>query len=133
MFIQTSAVSDENKLEFYPGQDVFSSGPAEFTRDNSADSPMAERILNIDAVSSVTLMSDKLLVEKAENSDWADLKTPILTAIMQHYESGDASVVSNDVMSDADNEIIEQVKDLLDTRIVPAVTQSGGDVAFHSY
>ncbi len=133
MFIQTNALSDETRMEFYPGKAVSVSGHIEISRDNHSASPLAARLFEINEVNAVVLMSDKLVVEKNANVDWAEIRMPLLAAIMQHYESGDPVVIESSDTSEADQEIIDQVKDLLQTRIVPAVTQSGGDVAFHSY
>lgn len=134
MFIQTQVLSDENRMEFFPGAAVYPEGPLEIKRDDEHRSAMASRLFAIDGVLAAVLMPDRLVVEKSGNTDWSELKTFILGAVMQHYESGDSVVSEAEAaVSEADQEIVAQAKELLATRILPVITQSGGDIAFHSY
>jgi Fe-S cluster biogenesis protein NfuA len=135
MFIQTKPGETATDLEFFPGKTVFGMGPLEIDRDKAEKlSPLARRLYTVDGVSHVILNPESVTVSRTPEADWASLRTEVFGAIVKHFETGEPAVLETE--SDAgefDSEIIEQVKDLLATRIVPAVTQSGGDVAFHSY
>ncbi|MCF8468110.1 MAG: NifU family protein [Sneathiella sp.] len=137
MFIQTKAGENATELEFFPGQTVYEDGPMSFTREDAEQkSPLACRLYEIEGVTAVTLKKESVAVSKMAAADWARLRTEIFGAIVKHFQSGDPVVttISDDEMpGEFDAEIIDQIEDLLATRIVPAVTQSGGDVAFHSY
>ncbi|WP_373086057.1 NifU family protein [Sneathiella sp.] len=137
MFIQTKTGENAAELEFFPGEAVYSDGPLDVSKEEAATkSPLASRLYETEGVAGVTLKPESIEVSKTAEADWASLRTEIFGAIMKHFQSEDPVV--NDVVDDSeagefDTEIIDQVKDLLATRIVPAVTQSGGDVSFHSY
>lgn len=137
MFIQTKPGDNANELEFFPAETVYENGPLEVSQEDAASkSPLAHRLYEIDGVAAVTLKSESIVVSKTDARDWSSLRTEIFGAIVAHFQSGE-SVVSENTGTEApgefDAEIIDQIKDLLATRIVPAVTQSGGDVSFHSY
>lgn len=137
MFIQTKPGDTATELEFFPAEKVFENGPLAIAREKAAEkSPLAARLYAIDGVTAVTLKEDSIVVAKAETADWSLLRTEIFGAIVAHFKSGEAAVRENtddEAPGEFDEQIIEQIKDLLSTRIVPAVTQSGGDVSFHSY
>ncbi|GLQ05359.1 NifU family protein [Sneathiella chinensis] len=136
MFIQTQAGDTPARLEFYPGKSVVEAGGIKINREEAESrSPLAQRIYAVAGVEGVTLNTDSVLVEKSADANWDTLRTEIFGAIMAHYESGAPALKEGASGEDGefDTEIIDQVKDLLATRIVPAVTQSGGDVGFHSY
>ncbi len=134
MFIQTQAGESATELEFFPGQAVHAAGSLTVAASEAeAASPLAQRLYDVEGVASVTLQPESILITRREDQDWELLRTSIFSAIMAHFQSGDP-VVSEDVEEgEFDAEIIAQVKDLLSTRIVPAVTQSGGDVSYHSF
>jgi len=137
MFIQTQAGKTETVLNFFPGCDVYEAGPLRVSRDEAATlSKLAARIYAIAGIETVTLLKDSISIERVDAVDWDALRTEILSAINAHYSSGDATVEENvaaETVGEFDEEVVAQVKDLLATRIVPAVTQSGGDVSFHSF
>jgi Fe-S cluster biogenesis protein NfuA len=135
MFIQTKPGETATELEFFPGKPVFGNGPLEVDRATAEKmSPLAQRVFAIEGVSKVVLKADSVTVSKIPEADWATLRTEIFGALVAHFDSGDPALLEEtSEPGEFDAEIIEQVKDLLSTRIVPAVTQSGGDVAFHSY
>ena len=147
MFIQTEAMPDANRMKFYPGEAVLSSGVAEFGDEEAAErSPLAARLFNIDGVSGATFYGDFITVIREEEADWQVLKPMILGAIMDHYASGkpillDAATAGApdeeagfDIQDDpADAEIIAQIQDLMGTRIKPAADQMGGDVIYKAY
>ena len=147
MFIQTEAMPDANRMKFYPGEAVLSSGVAEFGDEEAAErSPLAARLFNIDGVSGATFYGDFITVIREAEADWQVLKPMILGAIMDHYASGkpillDAATAGApdeetgfDIQDDpADAEIIAQIQDLMGTRIKPAADQMGGDVIYKAY
>ncbi len=134
MFIQTKPGHNANYQEFFPGQAVLGNGQRHFSaKEAETFSPLAAAIYSVEGVQTVTLLADSILVEKPEEKDWSELNTSIFSAIMAHFNSGKPVVVESEQDVDMDEEIIAQAKDLLATRIVPAVTQSGGDVEFHSF
>jgi Fe-S cluster biogenesis protein NfuA len=137
MFIQTKPGDTATELEFFPAERVLEHGALAIAQDEAdAKSPLAARLYAIEGVTGVTLTEKSIIVAKADSRDWSSLRTEIFGAIVAHFQSGDPSVsdtADSEAPGEFDAEIIEQIKDLLSTRIVPAVTQSGGDVSFHSY
>lgn len=141
MFIQTETTPNPATLKFLPGETVLSSGTADFpTPEAGAASPLAQRIFAIEGVTAVFLGSDFVTVTKADDQPWDHLKPSVLGAIMEHYQSGDP-VITGDGHGGAghaehdgpDGEIVGQIKELLDTRVRPAVAQDGGDITFHGF
>lgn len=135
MFIQTQAANNDAEMEFFPGREVSVTGDISISESAAAGkSPLAARLYAINGVSAVTLKAESILLEKQEQANWELMRTEIFSAIMSHYQSGEMTVTDKtENAGEFDAEIIEQTKDLLATRIIPAVTQSGGDVEFHSY
>ncbi len=140
MFIQTESTPNPATLKFLPGQSVLPAGTADFPAPEAASaSPLASRIFGVDGVTGVFLGSDFVTVTKDEGQEWDILKAPILGAIMEHFQSGDPAVVgeaqdSGHAEHDGeDGEIVSQIKELLDTRVRPAVAQDGGDITFKGY
>jgi len=141
MFIQTEATPNPNTMKFLPGQDVLGTGTAFFTdKDNAAKSPLAAALFEIKDVRAVFYGSDFITVTKAEDAGWEVIKPPVLTTIMEHYvsgkplivEAGAAATASRSYSAD-EQEIVDQIKELLETRVRPAVAQDGGDIIFHAY
>ncbi len=139
MFIQTEQTPNPSTLKFLPGRVVLEQGTADFaTVDSATRSPLARRLFEVDGVERVFLGSDFITVTKAVTQDWQIMKPAVLGGIMEHFTSGEP-VLQPDETSDArvsaeeDDEIVAQIKELLDTRIRPAVAQDGGDIVFHSY
>ena len=121
-----------------PGDKVLKSGSIDFSNvESSTNSPLAKRLFEIDGVSRVFLSSDFISVTKDSTLEWNTLKPSILTGIMEHYSSGlpavnieEESIENN---SDEDTETVKQIKDLLETRVRPAVAMDGGDISFCSF
>ncbi len=139
MFIQTEATPNPATLKFLPGSVVMASGTANFTAsDESARSPLAQRLFAIEGVAGVFLGADFITATKYPDDDWDVLKPRILSAIMDHYTSGDL-VVNADPMesgASADGEqsaVVTQIIELLETRVRPAVAQDGGDIVFRGF
>lgn len=139
MFIQTEETPNPATLKFLPGRTVMESGTASFEDAESADrSPLAERLFEIDGVSGVFLGSDFISVSKEDGREWFLLKPAVLGAIMEHFVAGHPVLLSEEAGAaegDAgeDSEIVQQIKELLDTRVRPAVAQDGGDILFHGF
>ena len=146
MFIQTEDTPNPLTLKFIPGRDVSPGAPREFrTAPEAYASPLAAELFEVDGVSRVYFGSDFLTVTKhAGDLDWRHLKAPILAAIMEHFASGqplyrgegagDGQVGHDDAVYEGDAaQIVAEIKDLLDTRIRPAVAQDGGDILFDKF
>lgn len=138
MFIQTEQTPNPATLKFLPGRDVLGRGTADFPDAESAvRSPLAHRLFEIDGVVGVFLGSDFVTVTKVEDTDWYVLKPSILGAIMEHFASGRPVMIGEaedaHAASAEDDEVVGQIKELLDTRVRPAVAQDGGDITFHGF
>ncbi len=140
MFIQTESTPNPATLKFLPGQAVMPVGTADFPNAEAAStSPLALRVFDVDGVLGVFFGPDFVTVTKDDAVDWAHIKPAILGAIMEHYQSGepvmsDESGTVGHAIGDGENEeIIAQIKELLDTRVRPAVAQDGGDITFHGF
>ena len=139
MFIQTEATPNPATLKFEPGRSVMESGTVNFpTREDAVTSPLASHLYEIEGVDGVFFGADFITVTKADGQEWAQLKTPILGVIMEHFTSdaplfSGAAAVSAHASSDEDNELVAQIKELLDTRVRAAVAQDGGDILFHGF
>ncbi len=140
MFIQTEATPNPATLKFLPGRLVLEDGTAEFRdADEAAGSPLAQRLFAVNGVSGVFLGSDFVTVTKA-GGEWQHLKPAVLGAIMEHFLSGaptlqaDAPEETGEEFFDGDDgEIVETIKELLETRVRPAVARDGGDITFRGY
>ena len=137
MFIQTEDTPNPATLKFIPGVDVLPGNSAEFNAsDDAKASPLASRLLRIDGVESVFLSGDFVSITKADQMEWFALKPSVLAGIMEHFASGlpvmDVAQDSEGDNSD-DDEVVQQIKHLLDTRVRPAVAMDGGDITFHSF
>ena len=139
MFIQTQDTPNPATLKFIPGVPVMDHGTADFTdSDAAARAPLARRLFQIDGITGVFLGQDFIAVTKAETLDWFALKPSILAGIMEHYASG-LPVIENDaVVADThadggDSDTVQQIKQLLDTRVRPAVAMDGGDIVFQDF
>jgi len=142
MFIQTEPTPNPNTMKFLPGQDVLAGKTAFFTsKENASESPLAQALFELPDIRAIFYGSDFITVTKTEASSWDVLKAQILTTIMEHYQSGNplmlvgkAAAAKEGKAYDAEEqEIVDQIKELLETRVRPAVAQDGGDIIFHSY
>ena len=141
MFIQTEATPNPATLKFLPGREVMGDGRvADFAdADTAAASPLARRLFEVDGVTGVFFGSDFITVTKADG-EWQHLKPALLGAIMEHFTSGAPVIHEGNGGADVhaahegdDVEIVDQIKELLDTRVRPAVAQDGGDITFQGY
>ncbi|GAB4262286.1 MAG: NifU family protein [Pararhodobacter sp.] len=139
MFIQTESTPNPATLKFLPGQDVLGRGTADFPdADSAGASPLARAIFAVPGVTAVFLGADFITVTKADTTEWAHLKPSILGAILEHFQSGRPAIegeaeAAHAAQDGPDAVIVEQIKELLDTRVRPAVAQDGGDITFHGF
>ena len=144
MFIQTEATPNPQVLKFLPGREVFPEGSRDFRdAEDARASPLAAELFEIDGVERVYFGGDFITVGKREDLGWPLLKAPILAAIMDHFTSGqplmrDAGAAGgghdeHEVYEGDTAQIVAEIKDLLDTRIRPAVAQDGGDILFNRF
>lgn len=141
MFIQTEATPNPQTMKFLPGVQVMPGGTKFYTNTESAkESPLANALFMLDGVNAIFLGSDFITITKAENHEWATLKPHLLTTIMDFFVSGGEvirgakkpeSPLSS--ASDDDSDIVREIKELIDTRVRPAVAMDGGDIVFHSF
>jgi Fe-S cluster biogenesis protein NfuA len=137
LFIQTEQTPNPSTLKFLPGRVVMEKGTADFANVEAATpSPLAKRLFAIEGVERVFFGSDFVTVTKTADRDWQIMKPSILGGIMEHYTSGDPVIVDGEAATAAaadDDEVVAQIKELLDTRVRPAVAQDGGDIVFHEF
>lgn len=136
MFIQTEETPNPATLKFIPGRTVMAEGTAEFRSPEAAGrSPLAGALFEVEGVAGVFLGRDFVSVSKAEDKDWFSLKPAVLAAIMDHFTAGRPVIESAAAVLDdgEDDEIVLQIKELLETRVRPAVAQDGGDIIFHGF
>jgi len=140
MFIQTEATPNPATLKFLPGRAVLETGTMDL-RDpaDAAKSPLAERLFGIPGVCGVFFGTDFITVSK-NASDWQQLKPAILGAIMEHFMSGapilaeeEKAEVKDEFFDEADAETVATIKELIETRVRPAVANDGGDITFRGY
>ncbi len=141
MFIQTESTPNPATLKFLPGQTVLDAGTADFpSADAAGSSPLAQRIFAVAGVTGVFFGNDLVTVTKADSIEWDHIKPAILGAVMEHFQSGQP-VMSGEATAASghaehtgeDGEIVDQIKELLDSRVRPAVAQDGGDITFHGF
>ena len=139
MLIETEDTPNPETLKFIPDRIVLKTGTADFSSKEFASvSPLASRLFDIDGVSRVFLATDFISVTKDIQLDWNNLKPLILTGIMEHFSSGLPTInetedKQSEYINEEDSETIKQIKDLLETRVRPAVAMDGGDITFCSF
>lgn len=136
MFIQTESTPNPLTLKFIPGVEIMKTGTAFYTSvEAAAPSPLAQKLFATEGVAAVFLGSDFVTVTKTEGSDWNVLKPTLLASIMDHLVSGFPVIAETKTSVDHtnDSEIVKQIRELIDTRVRPAVAQDGGDIVFHSF
>ncbi len=141
MFIQTEQTPNPATLKFLPGREVLSGQTADFPDPAQAGaSPLAQRLFQIEGVTRVFLGADFITVTKGDDREWYLLKPAILGVVMEHFTAGrpvliDQSQAAPEGAADSeeDSEVVAQIKELLDTRVRPAVAQDGGDIIYHGF
>jgi Fe-S cluster biogenesis protein NfuA len=141
MFIQTEATPNPATLKFLPGRTVLGDQTREFRSiEDSEVSPLARRLFEVPGVTGVFFGSDFVTITKA-NGEWQHLKPALLGAIMEHYLSGEpilsgaaeAEMPADEFFAESDAETVATIKELLETRIRPAVAGDGGDITFRGF
>jgi Fe-S cluster biogenesis protein NfuA len=144
MFIQTEATPNPATLKFLPGRPVLESGTLEMrSAESAARSPLAQRLFAVPGVAAVMLGQDFIAVTKSDG-DWNHLKPAVLGAVMEHFLSNEPIVTEtadgkphadeeDEFFDKNDAEIVATIKDLLETRVRPAVANDGGDITFRGY
>ena len=148
MFIETETTPNPATLKFLPGEQVMVAGTREFTsEEDAAASPLAEALFTLGDVSSVFFGRDFISVTAGEGVDWSALKPQVVSLLLDHFVSGaplfagggngiavPAADDDDDIGSDpADADIVEQIKDLIETRVRPAVANDGGDIVYRGF
>ena len=140
MFIQTEETPNPATLKFIPGRAVLPEGPRDFrSAEEARVSPLAERVFAVNGVSGVFLGHDFVTVTKDE-VEWPHIKPAVLGAIMEHYlsgapalDAGSTETADDGNYDEADAETVEVIKELIETRVRPAVANDGGDITFHGF
>lgn len=138
MFIQTEATPNPLTLKFIPGKPVLTKGTAEYrSKKDAENSPLARKLFEIDGVAGVFLGIDFISVTK-NDEEWQHIKPMVLGAIMEHYLSGaeiadQANDRGEENYNPEDAEVVATIKDLIETRVRPAVAQDGGDITFAGF
>jgi Fe-S cluster biogenesis protein NfuA len=145
MLIETETTPNPATLKFLPGQAVMTSGTRDFATPEEAEaSPLAEALFSLGDVEGVFFGRDFVSVTAGPGSEWRDLKPDVLAILLDHFASGaplfrtgtaDGIEVSSAELGDdpADAEIVDQIKDLIDTRVRPAVARDGGDIVYRGF
>lgn len=147
MFIETETTPNPATLKFLPGQEVMAAGTREFTsEEEAAASPLAEALFSLGDVSGVFFGRDFISVTAGPGVEWSTLKPQVIAMLLDHFVSGaplftgpDASGISvpgeDDEFADdpADADIVAQIKDLIETRVRPAVANDGGDIIYRGF
>lgn len=140
MFIQTEETPNPLTLKFLPGRPVMETGTANFPSvATAARSPLAQSLFDLEGVAGVYLGADFITVTKGGDRDWYTMKPSVLGVIMEHFtankpvivEGGEAAAGGE--AAGEDSELVTQIKELIDTRVRPAVAQDGGDIVFQSF
>ncbi len=140
MFIQTETTPNPATLKFIPGCQIMEQGTANFpAAEKATQSPLALHLFDVEGVAGVFLGGDFISVTKAEGKEWEVIKPQVMSAMMDHLSAG-KSIVDEDFADsgeisggEGNEEIIAQIKEILETRVRPAVAQDGGDIVFHGY
>ena len=140
MFIQTEVSSDPNLVKFLPGKTVLEGKEVTFSDPvSAARSPLASRLFDIESVAEVAFGADFIRVTKLKDGDWQLMKPAILGAIMEHYVADLPMILDSEADEEEENfdpddsDIVAEIKELLSTRVRPAITESGGDIKFRGY
>jgi len=141
MIVQTEHTPNPDTLKFLPGKKVSEVGPVEFLKnDKSIKVSLANKILSIKGTVMVFFGKDFITVKKEKSLKWENLKHGIISEINDYYSQGNEVVVKknlnesiSDSKSNQSNELIDKIKEILDTKIRPAVAKDGGDITFKSF
>jgi Fe-S cluster biogenesis protein NfuA len=151
MYIETETTPNPSTLKFLPGRQVMTAGTREFASPEAATaSPLAEALFDLGDVTGVFLGSDFVSVTAAPGSDWPSLKPQVVSILLDHFVSGaplfagggaagfavpdeDDDIFEGATDDPADADIVAQIRDLIDTRVRPAVANDGGDIIYRGF
>tara|TARA_B100000029_G_scaffold486563_1_gene541056 strand:+ start:996 stop:1556 length:561 start_codon:yes stop_codon:yes gene_type:complete len=140
MFIQTEKTPNPQTLKFLPGKVVMNEGTAFYQNlEEAVDSPFARRLFAVDGVEGVFFGSDFITITKNDSYEWQIMKPYLLGGIIDHFNSEDKTIekekesIKSLEKNDNDSEIVKQIKELLDTRVRPAVAMDGGDIIYNNF
>ncbi|KAG5646866.1 hypothetical protein DXG03_001942 [Asterophora parasitica] len=144
MFIQTEATPNDDSLKFIPGVTVMGDGTAEFLDTRSAfASPLALRLMGVEGVTEVFYGPDFVTVSKDPEVSWAVMKPEIYSILMENFSSGQPLFRSEEDREnagpqdmrilDTDSETVAMIKELLETRVRPAIMEDGGDIEYRGF
>lgn len=142
MFIQTEQTPNPQTLKFLPGKVVMDEGTAFYQNINEANnSPFAKRLFALEGVVGVFFGSDFITITKSEKFEWQVMKPSVLSGIIDHFNSDDLTVEKSETQisennlktNEDDSDIVKQIKELLDTRVRPAVAMDGGDIIYNDF
>ena len=139
MFVQTEPTPNPATLKFLPGREVMKEGTIFFqNQDSAANSPLAQNLFNVKGVESVFFGSDFITITKAEANEWTLMKPAILGCIIEHFTMNKPVISENiasteHVIDENDSDVVKKIKELLDTKVRPAVAMDGGDIIFDKY
>ena len=140
MFIQTEETPNPLTLKFLPGREVLKNGSVDYRSEEEAlNSPLASALFNVEGVVGVFFSDDFITISKRDDKDWQLMKPGILGVIMEHFTANKPIINSDEhdnldaAPQEEDDEIVSQIKELLYTRVRPAVAQDGGDIVFEGF
>lgn len=137
MFIETETTPNPASLKFLPGRTVMDQGTANFAdADAATRSPLALRLFGLDGVTQVFFGADFVTVSKADETAWSELKPAVLGALVEHFTAGEpllTGAAAEPTAAEEDDEVVAQIKELLETRVRPAVAADGGDIIFEAF
>ncbi len=142
MFIQTEETPNPATIKFIPGKPVLAKGMLDFkTAKDAEKSPLASSLFTISGVNGIFMSTDFISITKESSMDWAMIKPAVMGTIMEHYMS-DLPVIegedvpeqmANEVFDEKDADMVKEIKELIETRVRPAVAQDGGDIIFRGF
>ncbi len=140
MFIQTDTTPNPDSLKFIPGCIVLEKGVLSFDQDSDCEgSPLARQLLDIEGIISVFFAQDFITLTKESDIEWGHLKPFVMALLMEHFGAGFLAVQTNDAQKTANpvteetDPVIRQIKDIIETRVRPAVASDGGDISFERF
>jgi Fe-S cluster biogenesis protein NfuA len=143
MFIQTETTPNPQTLKFLPGKPVMHAGStAFFTRKEEAaeKSELAATLFEVEGINAIFFGGDFISITKSETSQWDGIKAPVLSRIMDHFVAGkpvmldtETTAADSGELAEEDSDIVRTIKELIQTRVRPAVAQDGGDIIFKGF
>lgn len=137
MFIQTEETPNPATLKFLPGRILMAEGTADFkSQEEASKSPLAQKLFEIDGVKGIFFGADFITVSKEDPMDWVVLKPSVLGAIMEHFLTHQPLFYEKGTLyscQEEDDPLVAQIKEILDTRVRPAVAMDGGDIVFDHF